>query len=358
MTSELLVPRFEPKESHVDYLKRMGDDEGARNLYYKQQVVASLEPLAGKLLNNLGKREKQWFPDQFLEDHEKVEKNAKNLSPRTVALLLGNIVTEKGLPAYMTALNKASYPGDKLGNDKTPSAEWVRGWTAQELEHEELGYGWALLSKRVNMRALHVLTYTLISNGFNPHTGNDPYSASYTTPQELATSISWKKVGIIAASEGDMVMAEGTQRIYPDENRHFNHDLGFMGGIFDVDPDGAMVSVDDTMTKDGGMVMPAALSSNEMHELPTGAVKSPWFEMFETASQQSGMYTVYDYLEIMDTLIKDWKIETRPFYTEKGEKARDHLLKARRVLAATADRKYASIQKTPEPDFSFLLKAA
>lgn len=348
------------QESYVDYLRRLGDDEGARDIHHQNQVIQALEPLAESQLKYLGKRERQWFPDQFLNDSDKLRENAKNLSPLTIAIFLGNAVTEKGLPAYMTALNKAAGVSDYTGKDKTPSAEWIRGWTAQELEHEEVMYGWALLSDRVNMRALNILNYNLIRYGFDPRTRESPYKGyAYTTPQELATKISHDNTGKLAKREGDLVVHDMSSiRIAPDENRHYLFNAGFMGGIFELDPDGATIAVDDIMTRDGGMVMPGALMSETMNELDSKIAKTPFFEKFEIAAQKAEIYTIHDYVNIFDTLIKVWKIEDRVLRSEKAEKAREHLIKARRVLGATADRVYAKIQNEPDPNFDFLLKAA
>jgi acyl-[acyl-carrier-protein] desaturase len=62
------------------------------------------------------------------------------------------------------------------------------------------------------------------------------------------------------------------------------------------------------------------------------------FSNFSDAAQRLGVYTAVDYVNIMQELIKDWKIESLTGLKENGEKARDYLMKLPARMAKISER--------------------
>ena len=62
------------------------------------------------------------------------------------------------------------------------------------------------------------------------------------------------------------------------------------------------------------------------------------FANFSDAAQRSGVYTATDYVNIMKSLLNDWKIESMVGLKENGEKARDYLMKLPDRLTKISER--------------------
>ncbi|RYF65063.1 MAG: acyl-ACP desaturase, partial [Cytophagaceae bacterium] len=69
---------------------------------------------------------------------------------------------------------------------------------------------------------------------------------------------------------------------------------------------------------------------------------------FSDAAQRLGVYTVHDYIAIMQSLLKDWKIDAVIGLSDEAQKARDYLMALPGRLARVADR-----TKTPELAYEF-----
>ena len=104
--------------------------------------------------------------------------------------------------------------------------------------------------------------------------------------------------------------------------------MAFIDKIFEVDPNEMMLAFADMMKKK--IVMPA-------HNLKEMGLKmGDSFEHFSNAAQRLGIYTSKDYIDIMENLIKSWKIDEIVDLQADGRKAQDYLMKLpdrmRRVL--------------------------
>jgi len=118
--------------------------------------------------------------------------------------------------------------------------------------------------------------------------------------------------------------------IASDEARHAKAYKDFMSKIFEVDPNEAMVAFEDMMRKK--IVMPA-------HFLREMGMKiGQTFGHFTDAAQRLGVYTAIDYVEIMQQLIEEWKLESMRDLNETGEKARDYIMKLPNRLIRVAER--------------------
>ncbi|MDX5347935.1 MAG: acyl-ACP desaturase, partial [Hymenobacteraceae bacterium] len=266
--------------------------------------------------------------DNFIDEIKILRERAKGLSYDLLAVLVGDTITEEALPTYESWLMET----EGLNKDeKSPWMKWVRGWTAEENRHGDILNRYLFLSGRINMREMEASTQYLIADGFDLQTGNDPYrSFIYTSFQETATNISHRRVAKIAKQQGDNVLAKLCGHVAADEARHAKAYKAFVEKIFEVDPNEMMLAFEDMMRKK--IVMPA----HYMRELGVDVGKT--FGHFTDAAQRIGVYTSYDYLEIMEGLLEDWKIEAVTGLNEAGERARDYVLELPNRLRRVADR--------------------
>ena len=89
--------------------------------------------------------------------------------------------------------------------------------------------------------------------------------------------------------------------------------------IFEVDPSEMMLAVQYMFRLK--IVMPAHFLRE------SGDNIGKLFEPFSDAAQRIGVYTAFDYVDIMEKLIKAWKIDKITNLTEDAEKARDFIMK-------------------------------
>ncbi|KQR71464.1 acyl-ACP desaturase [Pedobacter sp. Leaf176] len=288
-----------------------------------------------------------WQPSDFLpdstsetfyQDIRNLRDSAKDLSYDLVAVLIGDTITEEALPTYESWLAMVD------GHSKDEEGgwmKWVRHWTAEENRHGDLLNKYLYLSGRVDMRQMEISTQYLIADGFDIGTGHDPYrNFIYTSFQELATNVSHRRVASLAKKDGDTLLSKMCGVIASDEARHAKAYKDFMNRIFEVDPNEAMLAFEDMMRKK--IVMPA-------HFLREVGLKiGQTFGHFTDAAQRLGVYTAVDYVEIMQQLIIDWKIEGMRDLDDAGEKARDYIMNLPSRLLRVAER-----MKNPTIDYKF-----
>jgi len=276
--------------------------------------------------------------DNFLEEVKMLRERAKDLSYDLMAVLIGDTITEEALPTYESWLMSTD------GLTKDPNSgwmKWIRAWTAEENRHGDLLNRYLYLSGRVNMREMEASTQYLIADGFDLQTGTDPYKAFvYTSFQETATNISHRRVAALAKKGGDLMLAKLCGNIASDEARHAKAYKGFVEKIFEVDPNGMMMAFEDMMRKK--IVMPA----HYLREL--GVNIGQTFGHFTDAAQRIGVYTSADYTDILEDLIKDWKVENLTGLDDASERARDYVMALPARLRRVAER-----MRVPELQYKF-----
>ena len=290
------------------------------------EVIKSMESFVAENLKSLLKPiNESWQPTDFVPDmsaedwHEQLlrfRQEAENLPDDVLVVLIGDMVTEEALPSYQTWLNRFQGVSDTTGASDSPWAHWSRGWTAEENRHGDLLNRYLYLSGRVDMRAVETTVHHLIANGFDPQTGTDPYLGFiYTSFQERATKISHKNVGVLAAKAGERRLHKICGLIAGDEARHEKAYKLFMSKVFELDPKRAILAFAHMMkTK---IVMPASL----MYD---GREKS-LFTKFSNVAQSLGVYTARDYADIIEALVREWKIPTLQGFSDATAKAQDYL---------------------------------
>lgn len=278
-----------------------------------------------------------WQPTDLLPESEKegffeqvreLRQKANNLSYDLLAVLIGDTITEEVLPTYESWLSLVRpVVEDREGGWH----QWVRAWTGEENRHGDVLNKYLYLTGRVNMREMEISTQHLLADGFDIGTSSDPYrNFIYTSFQELATNLSHRRVAQFAKQDGDDLLAKLCGHVASDEARHANAYKSFAAKIFEIDPSEMMVAFEDMMRKK--IVMPAHFLREK------GEAKGASFHHFSEAAQRLGVYTAKDYVNILASLIKEWKIEERTGLNEMGNKAKDYILNLPSRLSKVAER--------------------
>jgi acyl-[acyl-carrier-protein] desaturase len=318
----------------------------------RKEVMNHLEQTASQLLDKfLNPVETNWQPadmlpdatsENFFEEVKLLQERAKGLSYDLVAVLVGDMITEEALPTYESWL--AMVDGISVRENGMNNAwfRWLKSWTAEENRHGDLLNKYLYLSGRVNMREIEVSTQYLIADGFDIQTGGDPYrNFVYTSFQELATQVSHRRVAILAKEVGDTLLHKMCSMVASDEGRHAAAYSTFIEKIFEVDPNEMMLAFEDMMKKK--IVMPAHFLRE------TGTAIGSTFKHFTDAAQRIGVYTTQDYIEIMQTLLRRWKIDQKTGLNEAAQKAQDYLLRLPERLTKIAER----MHNTPALEYKF-----
>ncbi|MEN9340617.1 MAG: hypothetical protein RIQ62_1929 [Bacteroidota bacterium] len=303
----------------------------------RQEVMLFLEKeIETTGLQYLSDPETNWQPGELLpESHSEhffsevktLQEQAENLNYDLLAVLVGDTITEEALPTYETWLGGLKGVRTDIQGGWM---KWIRSWTAEENRHGDLLNRYLYLCGRIDMPKFEASTQYLIADGFNLDTQNDPYRTfMYTSFQELATNISHRRVATLSKKSGNAMLAKICGLVASDEARHATAYKSFISRIFEIDTNEMMLAFEDMMRKK--IVMPAAALREIGGELNT-------FANFSDAAQRLGVYTAYDYVNIMRELIKDWNIAGMRGLQENGEKARDYIMALPDRFERIADR--------------------
>jgi acyl-[acyl-carrier-protein] desaturase len=315
----------------------------------RKEVMQTLEKNIDTFVDKfLIPAEKIWQPtdflpnsqkDTFISEVEEIRELSKELDDDFWVVLVGDTITEEALPTY------ESWLLDLDGIHQDPDngwAKWIRAWTSEENRHGDTLNKYLYLSGRVNMREVEITTQHLIADGFDIGTSTDPYkNFVYTSFQELATYISHNNVAKIARKKGHKALAKMSKIIAGDEMRHHIAYTDFVKQIFTIDPSEMMLAFRDMMKYK--IVMPA-LHLRHSHE-----AKGTLFDDFSSVAQRVGVYTGFDYVDIIKKLNTAWEIDKIMNLTPEAEKARDWLMKL-------PDRMYRITERIVIPDTKFKFK--
>ncbi len=271
--------------------------------------------------------------ENYMDEIIQIREEAQELGYDFWVVLVADMVTEEALPTYESWLmdmeGVEQHGASTVG--QTGWAKWIRHWTGEENRHGDTLNKYLYLSGRVNMREVEKTTQYLINDGFDIGTGRDPYkNFVYTSFQELATNISHKRVGQLAKKKGNKMLAKMCSIIAGDEMRHHLAYREFVKTIFDYDASEMMLAFQDMMKKK--IVMPAQF----IRESGQGIAEA--FENFSNAAQRLGVYTTFDYIDILQKLNDYWEIDKFNGLTDEAEKARDYLMALPERMTRIANR--------------------
>ena len=315
----------------------------------RKEVMRTLEKNIDSFVDKfLIPAEKIWQPtdflpnsqkDTFIDEIKEIQELSKDLSDDFWTVMVGDTITEEALPTY------ESWLLDLDGITQHPDngwAKWIRAWTSEENRHGDTLNKYMYLSGRVNMREVEITTQHLITDGFDIGTASDPYkNFVYTSFQELATYVSHNNVAKIARKNGHKALAKMSKIIAGDEMRHHIAYTEFVKQIFAIDPSEMMLAFQHMMKHK--IVMPA------MHLRESFGAKGSIFNDFSTVAQRVGVYTGFDYIDILRKLNTAWEIDKITNLTAEAEKARDYLLKL-------PDRMFRITERIVIPDTKFQFK--
>lgn len=308
------------------------------------EVIARLETLAAQAVNDfLVDPDECWQPTDFLPDMSgddameqvaQLRKRTDSIPPEVITSLVGNMITEEALPNYQSFFNLLRGVNAE-GNMASENGwvRWSRSWTAEENRHGDLLNKYLYLSGRADMKQVEITIHNLIANGFDAKAEQDPYQAMiYTSFQERATKIAHVNTGKLADKAGDDILSRICKTIAGDEARHETAYKGFMSKIFEMDPDGALLAFEKMMKKK--ITMPALLMDNEKND--------SLFDRFSLITEKMGIYTTFDYANIINHLTDKWKIDSLT-----GLK--DYAARAQEYLCTLADRYRRIAERVPVP---------
>lgn len=296
--------------------------------------------------------EKIWQPtdflpnsqgDSFLEEVKEIQELSKDLDDDFWVSLVGDTITEEALPTYESWLLDVEGVSQHSNNGGDNGwAKWVRAWTGEENRHGDVLNKYLYLSGRVNMREVEITTQHLIADGFDIGTARDPYkNFIYTSFQELATYVSHNNVAKVARKRGHKLLAKMSKIIAGDEMRHHLAYTEFVRQIFQIDPSEMMLAFHHMMKHK--IVMPA------LYLRQSGGKIGDTFEQFSIVAQRAGVYTGFDYVDILKKLNAAWEIDKITGLTDEAQKARDYLLKL-------PERMYRITERIVIPDTKFDFK--
>lgn len=319
----------------------------------RREVMQTLEKNIDSFVDNfLITPEKIWQPtdflpnsqkDSFIEEIREIREISKELDDDFWVVLVGDTITEEALPTYESWLldvDGISQNSEQGGDNGW--AKWIRAWTSEENRHGDVLNKYLYLSGRVNMREVEISTQHLIADGFDIGTATDPYkNFIYTSFQELATYVSHNNVAKIAKKKGHKALAKMSKIIAGDEMRHHVAYTEFVRQIFKIDPSEMMLAFQHMMKHK--IVMPA------LHLRDSFGAKGCLFDDFSTVAQRIGVYTGFDYVDIIKKLNTAWEIDKITNLTPEAEKARDFLMKL-------PERMYRITERIVVPDTKFQFK--
>ncbi|WP_152286178.1 acyl-ACP desaturase [Flavicella marina] len=277
--------------------------------------------------------------DNFIDEIKEIRELSKELDDDFWISLVGDMITEEALPTYESWLLDLDGV-DQHGEEKGWSS-WIRRWTAEENRHGDVLNKYIYLSGRVNMREVEITTQHLVADGFDIGTARDPYKTFvYTSFQELATYVSHNNVAKIARKAGMKGLAKMSKIIAGDEMRHHLAYVEFIRQIFAVDPSEMMVAYCDMMKHK--IEMPA-MYLRESYEK-----KASLFDKFSDVAQRAGVYTAFDYIDILEKLNKAWAIDKFTGLTPEADKARTYLMRLPDRMRRIAER-----ITVPDTDYKF-----
>ncbi len=303
----------------------------------KTDVLKTLEGLVKDLMAQHLKKRRLWFSSDFLpadeqmdEDQgrtlDKLRERARGIVDAVRVAVAVNLLTEEGLPHFHRVFS------NYLGNDNVWS-KWNFLWTAEEDRHGTVLRDYVRDTRLFRFREVEMMQHAYNVDGFTPGWDQDPYRVFvYTTLQERATQFSHRNTGRLAGKH-EPTLKKILDHVAADEARHFTFYRHVFKAILDVDPNRALQSALAIMP---GLQMPG--------------VAMPHFREMADVVRRTGIYSPWDYKQIVEEALAFWKIELLTGLNEAGRKAQDKIMAIPARLQKVAE--YVE-QRSKAKTFSF-----
>ncbi|XP_058091216.1 stearoyl-[acyl-carrier-protein] 9-desaturase, chloroplastic-like [Magnolia sinica] len=322
----------------------------------KIEIFKSMEEWAtNNVLTHLRPVEKSWQPQDFLphphsEDFfdqiREIRARAVDIPDDYYVCLVGDMITEEALPTYQTMLNSLYGTQDETGASPTSWAIWSRSWTAEENRHGDLLNKYLYLCGRVDMRQVEKTIQYLIGSGVDWQFENSPYLAFiYTSFQERATFIAHTNTAKHAKYYGDTNLAKICHTIAGDEKRHEKAYTKIVEKLFEIDPDTMMQCFAHMMKR--RITMPGYLMFDGQDQ--------DLFLHYSTVAERMGVYTVRDYVDIVEFFVARWKVDKIAMgLSGEGRRAQDYLCNLATRIKKIEERAVARAKKSWVIPFSWV----
>jgi len=169
----------------------------------------------------------------------------------------------------------------------------------------------------------------------------------YTFFQERATAISHGNTARLALAGGDPTLARVCGTIAADEKRHEEAYQRVVDKLLEVDPTGTVLAIAAMMRRK--VTMPAMF----MHDGHNPRL----FDHFSSVAQRLGVYTAADYADILEYLVRRWRLEKLEGLTSEGREARDFLCRLPqriRVFQERVEERAKKVKKHATCQFSWI----
>jgi acyl-[acyl-carrier-protein] desaturase len=320
------------------------------------EIVNMLEPFVRERLKYLVGDKRKWWPSKFFdfmeskdgysEELTELREEARGLRDEELVVLVGNEVTEEALPNYTRAL--ANFFPEATGISENAWNLWERGWTAEEDMHGAVLNRYSILHGRVNIDAVDRSRISLNLGGMEGQP--DIYRGLiYPAFQEPATAISHMNMARIAKSRGVQTLYKICSNIASDESRHAKFYGDIVSELMNIAPERLIISFFDLM-KDK-VVMPARRMTDDTYTEPPTL-----FEHFSGVANKIGVYTAFDYANIVEKLNKNFRT-AEVSLKDAGAEAQDYLCQLPEKLRRVAERKRFRVSEPVGFDWIYGRKA-
>lgn len=207
-------------------------------------LLADLEPVAGRLLEQHLKSTKDWHPHTFVPwsrgrdfeaDYEWSPEEA-NIPADVRSALYVNLLTEDNLPYYFRDIERMLGKEGALGT-------WTRRWTAEEGRHATVIRDYLTVTRAIDPVSLEEGRMIQMGGGVVPEPPSAADGLIYVTLQELATRISHRNTGA-KLKDHDRVGYDIMRRVAIDENHHFLFYRDMAQAVIDARPSEAVEAME------------------------------------------------------------------------------------------------------------------
>ena len=283
------------------------------------ELAKSVESTMETLMAEHRERREHWYFHDFIE-WEKGESfkdkpwdaSEATLSPEVRTAFVLNLLTEDNLPYYTAQFGQHF-------TDDSPMNRWSRLWTAEEGQHAIAMRSYLLTSRNCDPNLLEDDRMATVEGGWDPKFATVVDMFCYTSAQELATRISHRNAGVKSDCEtAHALMA----KIARDENHHFL----FYRGV-----------TTEMLAKAPNIVLPAL--NRVLQDFSMPGTKIPGFARRALTMARIGIYNQRIHAEnIVDPLLRFWKIEDITDLSPEAEQARDEILAISPALIEAAEK--------------------